>query len=259
MSVESVEEKIDLIINETKEGGNTRQRVGSTFQDLLNLYKDYNGDYILRSGTKDDEPITGTLTMSFQNLTANYGSYGILLAPAEGEGNGTILRRNELLFNNGYKSISSVSGRGIIIYDNLDYIGIVGEGVYDKKGDRRAYAQMGDVYDNAIPQIKITTSSSITIATKAQGTVSQHGKNVLINNGSANINLTINTDGVEENFCATYIKMGTGIITIRTSGGAFASFINNTGIVDGIIGSRFMISRDSGTNEFKVYTSNFYE
>lgn len=124
----------------------------------------------------------------------------------------------------------------------------------DKDGVNKKIAI--DVNGVNVNQIIITTTASITTATKDSNGISQNGKNVFINNGSSNINLTINTNA-EDNFCATYIKNGTGIISVIAGFGVQLDLVSNTDLVNGKSGSRLMISRDGNSNNFKVFIRNY--
>ena len=107
-----------------------------------------------------------------------------------------------------------------------------------------------------IPQGRITTTTSITTETKTNSNLSQHGKNVIINNGANNINLKVNAF-VGGNFCATYIKDGTGTINIVAGSGVSLDLVQYTDVVNGKSGSRFMISQNGSTNTFKIFVRNY--
>lgn len=107
-----------------------------------------------------------------------------------------------------------------------------------------------------IPQGRITTTTSITTETKTNSNLSQNGKNIIIDNGANNINLRVNAFA-GGNFCATYIKDGTGTISIVAGSGVTLDLVQYTDVVNGKSGSRFMISQNGSTNTFKIFVRNY--
>jgi len=107
-------------------------------------------------------------------------------------------------------------------------------------------------------QIKINSTTEITNQTKATNGYSQNGKNVLIDNGNTSINYKINlTSETEENFLITGIKLGSATINfVAGTGNPILTYVNYLLSVNGVKGSRFMISRVGNTNEFLIYIRN---
>ena len=103
------------------------------------------------------------------------------------------------------------------------------------------------VQSGFVPQIKITTTTSITTATVGSVTgLGQQGRNVVIDNGSNVINLTVNgTDG----FCASYLKHGTGNITFMQGSGRTLIQVDGTAVLSGAVGSTATIS-SVGTTDY---------
>lgn len=100
------------------------------------------------------------------------------------------------------------------------------------------------------PQIKITTSVSITTATLGSG-LSQQGRNVVIDNGVNAINLTVDgTDG----FCSSYLKHGTGAITFVQGSGRTMVQVDGTAVLNGAVGSTAVIS-SVGTTDYLMISN----
>jgi hypothetical protein len=108
-------------------------------------------------------------------------------------------------------------------------------------------------------QIKINSTTEITNQTIATNGYTQNGKNVLIDNGSTQINYKINlASNTEENFLITGIKLGSAPINfVVGTGNPTLTQVNYTLAVNGVRGSRFMISRVGNTNEFLIYIKNY--
>lgn len=90
-----------------------------------------------------------------------------------------------------------------------------------------------------IPQITITTSVSITTDTNASNGLGQKGRNVVISNGASAINLTVN-GGTD--FCASYLKGGTGAITFVQGSGRTLIQVDSMAVLNGIAGSTATIT-----------------
>lgn len=95
------------------------------------------------------------------------------------------------------------------------------------------------------PQITITTSVSITTAT-TDGTYGQKGRNVVIDNSTNAINITVD-GGV--GFVASYVKHGTGAITFVQGSGRTLALVDGTAVLNGAVGSTATIS-SIGTNDY---------
>ena len=108
------------------------------------------------------------------------------------------------------------------------------------------------VQSGFVPQIKITTTTSITTATVGSVTgLGQQGRNVVIDNGSNVINLTVNgTDG----FCASYLKHGTGNITFVQGSGRTLVQVDGTAVLSGAVGSTATIS-SVGTTDYLMISN----
>ena len=95
----------------------------------------------------------------------------------------------------------------------------------------------------------ITTSTSITTSTTVTGGESQRGKTILIDNGSNNINYTVNAE-----LTASFVKGGTGTITFVQGSGR--TLVAPSGAVfNGLQGSTASIT-SFGTTDY-VYINNF--
>lgn len=90
-----------------------------------------------------------------------------------------------------------------------------------------------------VHQIKISTTSNITTATLGPNGNSQNGRNVIIDNGSNAINLTVNGP---DNFVASYMKGGTGAITFVQGAGRTLVKVDGVDKLDGVAGSTATIA-----------------
>lgn len=95
-----------------------------------------------------------------------------------------------------------------------------------------------------IPQITITTSTNITNATNDASGYGQHGRNVIIANGSSVINYTINGA-----LTASFMKGGTGAITFVQGSGRTLVQVDGTNILSGAVGSTATIT-SVGTSDY---------
>lgn len=98
-------------------------------------------------------------------------------------------------------------------------------------------------------QITISTSVNITTDTLDANNKSQLGKNVVINNGTNAINIVVN-GGLD--FCASYIKHGSGIITFVQGNGRSLVLVNGTAVLNGAQGSTATISSIGTTDYLKI-------
>lgn len=98
-------------------------------------------------------------------------------------------------------------------------------------------------------QITITTTSSITTDTLDANSKKQIGKNVVISNGSSAINITVN-GGTD--FCASYLKVGTGAITFVQGSGRTLVLVDGTAVLNGIAGSTATISSVGTTDYLRI-------
>lgn len=112
------------------------------------------------------------------------------------------------------------------------------------------FALLSDITSSVEPsQITITTSSSITTDTLDANSKKQLGKNVIINNGTSAINITVN-GGTD--FNASYLKHGTGTITFVQASGRTLVQVNATATLNGAAGSTATISSIGTTDYLRI-------
>lgn len=97
-----------------------------------------------------------------------------------------------------------------------------------------------------VPQIKITTLTSITTTTNDANGRGQQGRNVVIDNGANAINIAVN--GID-GFVASYMKHGSGIITFVQGAGRTLVKVDGIDKLEGIAGSTATIS-SVGTKDY---------
>lgn len=83
-------------------------------------------------------------------------------------------------------------------------------------------------------QVTITTAVSFNTELASDGGYSQNGKNVLIQNGTNAINITV---GATSNGVYSFQKEGTGAITFLASSGKTIRPVDGTAVMDGAVGS----------------------
>jgi len=98
-------------------------------------------------------------------------------------------------------------------------------------------------------QITITTTTNITTDTLDANGKKQIGKNVIINNGTSAINITVN-GGID--FNASYLKHGTGAITFIQAAGRTLVQVNTTSTLNGAAGSTATISSIGTTDYLRI-------
>ncbi|CAA9199044.1 NHL repeat-containing protein [Flavobacterium collinsii] len=98
-------------------------------------------------------------------------------------------------------------------------------------------------------QITITTSTSVTTDTQDANGKKQLGKNVIINNGTSAINITVNAG---TDFNASYLKHGTGTITFVQAAGRTLVQVNATAALNGAPGSTATISSIGTTDYLRI-------
>ena len=98
-------------------------------------------------------------------------------------------------------------------------------------------------------QITISTTTSITTDTLDANGKKQLGKNVIINNGSSAITITVN-GGTD--FNASYLKHGTGAITFVQASGRTLVRVNATAVLNGAAGSTATISSIGTTDYLRI-------
>ncbi|WP_281225931.1 hypothetical protein [Flavobacterium aquiphilum] len=98
-------------------------------------------------------------------------------------------------------------------------------------------------------QITITTSANITTDTLDVNGKKQLGKNVIINNSTSTINITVN-GGTD--FNASYLKHGTGAITFVQASGRTLVQVNATATLNGAAGSTATISSIGTTDYLRI-------
>jgi hypothetical protein len=103
------------------------------------------------------------------------------------------------------------------------------------------------------PNITIITAVSITTNTLDAGSLNQHNRNVVISNGVNAINLTCDTSS-NAAFCASYMKLGSGVITFVAGAGATLVQVDGTALLNGAVGSTACLTRTGNT--FYLQISN---
>ncbi|SHL94566.1 hypothetical protein [Flavobacterium chilense] len=108
----------------------------------------------------------------------------------------------------------------------------------------------GDIVTASEPsQITITTTTSITTDTPDTNGKKQIDKNVIINNGTSAINITVN-GGTD--FNASYLKHGTGAITFVQAAERTLVQVNATATLNGAAGSTATISSIGTTDYLRI-------
>ena len=100
------------------------------------------------------------------------------------------------------------------------------------------------IADLRVPQITITTATAITTDTLSASSRSQHGKNVIIDNGVNAIPLQCLASS-PANFCASYSRLGAGAVTITAGIGVTVEevYSGSGKVCNGAVMSSFTLER----------------
>lgn len=107
---------------------------------------------------------------------------------------------------------------------------------------------------NEPSQITITTGTNITTVTTDVNGLKMYGKNIILNNGSNNIDFTCLSTS-EADFYCMITKAGTGSITFKTTGGTTIEKIDYTDVLNGGIGSTASIIRIGNIFYLRIYNA----
>lgn len=124
----------------------------------------------------------------------------------------------------------------------------MGIGVKKKNPFTEAYQNNVDE-NSSSRQIVITTSVDITTNTLGGNGRGQNAKNVVLDNGVNDINLSVNTS---DNFLASYLKKGIGAITFVQGAGRSLIEVDGTNILNGVAGSTASISSIGTTDYLRI-------
>jgi len=102
-------------------------------------------------------------------------------------------------------------------------------------------------------QITIETASSITTDYTVNG-YKMHGKNVIIKNGTSNIDLKCVASSAADFIC-TITKAGTGTITIKNDSGVTISQVDYTNMLNGGVGSTARLQRIDGVFYIRIFNT----
>ncbi len=101
-------------------------------------------------------------------------------------------------------------------------------------------------------QLKVDGGVGFSTSTLLNG-YTQNGKNIIVNNGANNISIACDTNS-ESDFVATYVKVGSGEITFKSSTGTLVTSTDGVLKMNGSKGSRAMVCRVN--SEFLIYIQN---
>lgn len=202
-----------------------------TFADHTNFANiGLNNSYILSFGNGLDSISTyGNGAIGFKNGHFSFASVG--------KPSAIIATDNVLLTTNPILQVQNSSGT-IALTNNPTSITATS---FVKSGGTSSQYLMADgsTSSSEPSQITITTSVSITTDTLDANSKKQIGKNVVINNGSSVINITVN-GGTD--FSASYLKIGTGAITFVQGSGRTLVQVDGSALFNGVPGSTATIS-----------------
>ncbi|WP_177209578.1 hypothetical protein [Flavobacterium sp. LPB0248] len=216
----------------------------------------------------------GNAMAFFQNMGAGVGAHFITLGPAatgsalcvtSAGGSGSVgLKVVNSSGNTGVQIEQASSSTGTpfqvikdgAILTKIDPLGNINANSFIKTGGTSSQYLMADgsvttsVAGAVEPtQITITTTTSITTDTLDANSKKQLGKNVIINNGTSTINITVN-GGTD--FNASYLKHGTGTITFVQASGRTLVQVNATATLNGAAGSTATISSIGTTDYLRI-------
>lgn len=199
-----------------------------------------NNSYILSNGDGLDSITTyGNGAIGFKNGHFSFASVG--------KPSAIIATSNVTLITNPILQVPNSSGT-IALTNNPTSLTATS---FIKNGGTSSQYLMADgsISFQEPSQITITTASSITTDTLDVNSKKQIGKNVVINNGSSAINITVN-GGTD--FSASYLKHGTGAITFVQGTGRTLVLVDGTTVLNGIAGSTATIASVGTTDYLRI-------
>lgn len=128
-----------------------------------------------------------------------------------------------------------------------------------EKGDKPTQEHFENLIDSSWNkkedplQLSFSTSTNIDNAFKLDN-VKLYGKNIILNNGSSNIDFTCLASSEADFFCMI-TKAGTGSITIKTTGGTTINKIDYTDVLNGGIGSTAKIQRIGNVFYIRIFNA----
>jgi hypothetical protein len=236
----------NIIKNETATAANTATRVGTMHVDSIdsdvNWLSDVQTNLTSNSDLKvptvkavvDEISKTWSSTLVSASLTASNNTQYIVVAsatftdptPVEGKGFNVYIRNGTATIGGvAYSSIGSVVWRVF------------------HSGAWATYTET--------PNITITSSVSIHTDTLDANSLSQNGRNVMINNSTNAINLECRTTSAT-NFCASYTKLGSSAITFTQGSGATLVQMDGTAVLNGAVGSTACLTRTGNTYYLQI-------
>jgi hypothetical protein len=147
---------------------------------------------------------------------------------------------------------SPVEGKGFNVYIR-NGTATIGGVAYSSVGSVvwRVYHSGAWATYTETPNITITTSANITTDTLDVNSLSQNGRNVMINNGASGINLEVKTSSTAS-FCASYTKLGSATITFTQGAGATLVQMDGTAVLNGAVGSTACLTRTGNTYYLQI-------
>ncbi|MDQ1095815.1 MULTISPECIES: hypothetical protein [Chryseobacterium] len=106
---------------------------------------------------------------------------------------------------------------------------------------------------NEPSQITIETSSNIHTNELING-MKMHGKNMVVKNGNANIELQC-LQSSEQDFMCTITKAGTGSITIKNGSGVSIKSVDYTNVLNGGVGSTAKLQRIGNDYYLRIFNT----
>jgi len=207
-------------------GGATKDYVD--FQDAATLQasKDYS-DSLNHSGGGGS------------GITGRYATYAALLA-AQGS-----------QVDKGIYTVADASGFSTVDsgWADFEYLGTTlgTEADYRKLSEQESLDVAGNTTEPA--QVTVTTAVSFNTELASDGAYSQNGKNVLVQNGTNAINITV---GATANGVYSFQKEGTGAITFLASAGKTIRPVDATAILNGAVGSTATASVVGNTISLRI-------
>lgn len=157
MTPEEIQQLIEILRAETQKGGNTKERVANILTKL-NEKPSGGADLTLEQARENGNILAGDVILDSSNQNIKIKSLNDRSSISIDDTETLQLNYTESEINNNvglgenYFSVSS---------NNNNFTGILGSEEFDKQGDRKAFAQMSDVFDNAGGSIPTGTERQV--------------------------------------------------------------------------------------------------
>jgi hypothetical protein len=237
----------NIIKNETATAANTATRVGTMHVDSIDSDVNWLSDVETNLTSNSDLKVP-TVKAVVDGLNANTWASTLVSTSLTASNNTQYI----VVASATFTDPSPLEGKGFNVYIR-NGTATIGGVAYSSVGSvvwRVFHSGAWATYTET-PNITITTSANITTDNLDVNSLSQNGRNVMINNGASAINLTVETTSTA-NFCASYTKLGSAAITFTQGSGTTLVQMDGTAVLNGAVGSTACLTRTGNTYYLQI-------